>query len=460
MLGKKKRFSDDHSMHTKNQGKGVVKGWLIWGIVLLLSFTLLTACGGETAPDAADGEGDGAAAAESDSAAEIAAPAEEEEEPEPIELEWWDMYGDVAALDAALEAAIAEYEAQNPNVDIVRTPIGANDIRAKIIQATATNTLPDIMIVASSDHQSLADQGAMADLTAYTSSWEDRDQYFDGVWSSTMYEGTNYGVPFVSNATALFYNVEQLAEAGYSEPPATWEELRTYAQELTEGERFGFCFSAEAGESGTFTFLPFLWQAGGDLTTLGDEASLKALTFINDLVNTDGSVTQAILGYTQGDCYRQFAAGNASMMINGPWQLPRFENDGVTFEWVVAPWPSDEETASILGGENFAIGAGTNVDAAWEVLDWMTDPGQLKPLIVEVGFPPRADMADDPAWAEDPVLSAFASQVAVARPRAYGPNYPQASEQVWTMVQSVLTESATPGEALEQAAPVVQELLQ
>jgi multiple sugar transport system substrate-binding protein len=460
MLGKILKFNDGHSKHAANKGKGVAAGWLIWSIVLLLSFTLLTACGGENAADSPAPEGE-ETAAETDTAAESAAAADAEPaEAEPITLEWWDMYGDVAALDAAIEAAITEYETENPNVDIVRTPIGANDIRAKIIQATATNTLPDIMIIASPDHQSLADQGALADLSAYTSSWADRAQYFDGVWSSTVYEGTDYGVPFVSNATALFYNVEQLAEAGYTEPPATWEALRTYAQELTEGERFGFCFSAEAGESGTFTFLPFLWQAGGDLTTLGDEASLKALTFINDLVNTDGSVTQAILGYTQGDCYRQFAAGNAAMMINGPWQLPRFEDDGVTFEWKVGPWPSDVETASILGGENFALGAGTNVDAAWEVLDWMTDPEHLKPLIVDVGFPPRADMADDPAWADDPVLSAFASQVAVARPRAYGPNYPQASEQVWTMVQSVLTESATAEEALEQAAPIVKDLLQ
>jgi multiple sugar transport system substrate-binding protein len=250
-----------------------------------------------------------------------------------------------------------------------------------------------------------------------------------------------------------------LADAGYTAPPATWEELRTYAQELTQGERFGFCFSAEAGESGTFTFLPFLWQAGSDLTTLGDEGSLNALNFVNDLVNTDGSVSKAIIGYTQGDCYRQFAAENAAMMINGPWQLPRFDNDGVTFEWMVAPWPGNVERASILGGENFAIGAGTNVDAAWDVLDWMTDSENLKPLVLAVGFPPRADMTNDPAWADNPVQLAFAEEIAVARPRAYGPNYPQASELVWTMVQSVLTGVATPEEALQEAAPQVKSLL-
>jgi multiple sugar transport system substrate-binding protein len=379
-----------------------------------------------------------------------------------ITLEWWDYLGGGNDTEA-IEDMIARYQAEHPNITIERTVIPFGDLKTRVIQAAATGTMPDIVIIDNPDHQSMAAQGAFADITDIVADWPDVEQYFEGPWASTVYQGRNYGVPFKSNATALFYNADLLAEAGYDSPPETWEELQEVAAALTEGDRYGFCFSGVATEEGTFTVLPFLWGNGSDIQTIGDEASIETLTFLNTLVNVDQSVPTSVLNLTQGDVNNLFMAGQCAMMINGPWQIPGImENADVTFEWSVSGWPYNVEPTSILGGENFAIGAGADVEAAWEVISWAVQPDNLIPTLQINGqLPGRADAAADPYFTEeDPLRAVFAQQVSVAKPRAYGENYPQMSEEIMRMVQGVLTGAQTPEEAAAAAHDVIQPLLE
>jgi multiple sugar transport system substrate-binding protein len=375
-----------------------------------------------------------------------------------VTLNWWDFYSDLPETSKAINAAIRQYEKENPNVKINRTVVGFADLKPRLIQATATGKVPDVVIIDNPDHQSFADQGTLADLTQYISQWPARNQYFPGPWKSTMYDGKNYGVPFESNATALFYNEDALKKAGVARPPETWDEVLSAGKKLSTGGQSGFLFSAAATEEGTFTFLPFLWQAGGDVPTVGDAASVKALSFWKELVDS-GITSKAVTSYGQADVYNQFVAGKAAMMINGPWQLPQLATDKPDFSWNVAPWPRDREKASILGGENFAAGNGQNVEAAWNVIKWMAEPRHVKKPLLTIGLPNRKDMANDKAWTSDPRKEVFISQVEIARPRAYGPNYPKISEQIWTMFQQALTGDASPEQAAQQAGEAIKPLL-
>lgn len=374
-------------------------------------------------------------------------------------LTWWDYMTDGSG-NIANNNAIARYEAEHPDVRIERTSIGFGDLKASIIRAAATGTMPDIVIIDNPDHQAMAAQGALADITDYISDWADSEQYFAGPWSSTVFGGRNYGVPWRSNATAIYYNEDLFAEAGIDAPPSSWEELRSAAQALTAPDRPGFCFSAIPTEEGTFTFLPFLWQAGGDIPTIGDDASVKALEFLSALINEDGSVSPAVTSWSQGDVYQQFIAGQCAMMINGPWQLPGIRAENLDFTWNVAPWPCDEECASALGGENFAIGNNGNVEAAWDVIRWLAQPEQLEIYLQDAGMlPNREDMAAGEVWQDDPIIAEFVDMVAVARARAYGPEYPQISEHIMTMVHNVIAGGQPAEMAAGNAAGSIEPLL-
>jgi multiple sugar transport system substrate-binding protein len=373
-------------------------------------------------------------------------------------LTWWDYYTD-GSSNEAMNNLIAAYQEAHPDVTIERTSIGFGDLKQRIIQAAATNTMPDIVIIDNPDHQAMAAQGALADLTPYISEWDGNGQYYDGPWSSTIYDGKNYGVPYGSNATTLYYNVEALEEAGL-EPPKTWDELRAAAQALTTPDRAGFCLSLINTEEGTFTYLPFLWGNGGDIPDLGGEANIEALTFLNAMMNEDGSIPKDALNWAQGDVNNQFMAGKCAMQINGPWQIPSLNAADLTFTWNVSDWPNNGTPTSILGGENFAAGNGDNVEAAWDVISWVTSPENLLPALITSGYiTSRQDLADDPTFTEDPITVVFANQVAVAKARAYGPNYPEISAEIMNMVQGVLAGGVDPAQAAQATADVVQPLL-
>ena len=356
----------------------------------------------------------------------------------------------------ALDAAIAKYEKLNPGVKIEHTSVGFGDLKNRIIQATATRTVPDILWIDNPDHQAIAAQGSLADISSYVKGNKYLPLYAKGPLNATIYQGKNYGLPFFSNATALYYNEAMLGAAGVK-PPATWNELMAAAKKLTTPDHFGFCMSGIGTEEGTFTFLPFLWSTGSDLQTFGDAGSVKALAFWQSLF-TSKVVSRAAVNWSQGDVYQQFIAQKCAMMINGPWQLPNFKNDKVSFKWNVSGWPRDQYPVSILGGEDIALGNGPNVPAAWKFVSWLIEPENLKPILVANGsIPNRSDIAK--GWTTDPIVEAFIKAVSVAKPRAYGDKYPQVSALVQTAFQSVATSAKTPQQAAQDAAKGIKPLL-
>ena len=140
-------------------------------------------------------------------------------------------------------------------------------------------------------------------------------------------------------------------------------------------------------------------------------------------------MSRSVLSWNQEDVKNEWVNRRVAMMVNGPWQVPVIEADYPDLEWGVVRLPKGEESATILGGENMAITtACENVEAAWDLLTWQQEPREPDPVPeTDRRQPSRRDLADVPAWAEDPELNVFVEQLQVARPRAYGPNYPEIS---------------------------------
>jgi multiple sugar transport system substrate-binding protein len=74
-------------------------------------------------------------------------------------------------------------------------------------------------------------------------------------------------------------------------------------------------------------------------------------------------------------------------------------------------------------------------------------------------FPSREDAAEDPYWADDPVLSVFLEGVKVARPRAYGPNYSQMSNAIQDAMQAAISGQSSVEDALNTAQEIITPLL-
>jgi multiple sugar transport system substrate-binding protein len=342
---------------------------------------------------------------------------------------------------------------QQAGVAIEREVVPGAQLIAKVLQQASSRTLPDVLMLDNPDLQQIAATGALAPITDFGLSV---DGYQEGVASASTFEGKVYGLQPVTNSIGLFYNVDTLAQAGI-QPPTTWEELKAAAAALTEGQRYGIAFSAVADYEGAWQFLPFMWSNGGDETDIATPQTAEALQLWVDLVNS-GSASPSVLNWGQADVKDQFAAGNAAMMVNGPWQFPALDEvAGLKYEVVPIPVPSaGEDVVAPLGGETWTIpqtGDPARQAKAAEIVACLnTDDNQIA-LATERTTVPTKTALRDRFVSEVPRMAAFTEVVQTARSRTgkLGAEWPAAATKIYTAVQTALTGGAAPLQALQQA---------
>jgi multiple sugar transport system substrate-binding protein len=295
--------------------------------------------------------------------------------------------------------------------------------------------------------------GIFADVTDKLSNWPDLKQYFEGPLNSCRLNGRLYGIPFGSNTLALYYNEDMLNAAGVK-PPRNWDELKSVSLKLTKGTVHGFAISSVQNEEGTFGFLCFLWGSGNTSFQINNPNGIKALTLMKDLV-ASGAMPKEALNWTQGDVMNQFISGNLAMMVNGPWQIPTMRKQAPNLKWNVAVLPVGNKPASDLGGENFAVVKGNNVDEAVSFLKFVASPAEMKTYINAFGYiASRKDVAavqftSDPL--NDPINKVFVQQLAVAQPRGPHPRWPEISDAISLAFNEVMIGVAAPAAAAAKA---------
>ena len=339
-------------------------------------------------------------------------------------------------------------------VEIDRTYVPGASLIQKVLQQASSQTLPDVLMLDNPDLQQIAESGALAPLSDFDIS---SDGYAEGILDAGTYDGEVYGLAPTVNTIALFYDEKVLADEGV-EPPQTWDELRTAAEQLTDGDRYGLALDANATYEGSWTFLPFLWSNGGSEDDLESTQAAEALQLWTDLID-DGSVSESALNWSQDDVMQQFMAGNAAMMVNGPWQIPGLsEQKDLDYGVVQIPVPDESATAvAPLGGEVWTVPLSDDperMEVAGKVVKCLlSDESQLELGEKRHTVPSKPELAD--AYLEAaPDMKTFVDLVADARSRTgiLGEEWPETATTIYTGIQLALTDQADPDEAFAEAA--------
>ena len=370
-----------------------------------------------------------------------------------VTVEMWDYLSGETANDS-INAAIAEFEKANPDIKVKRTTFAFADLSKSILQGSVGGQVPDVAVVDVVDNQNFASLGMLKDLS---NDGINKSDFFEGPWSSVVYEGKTYGIPLNSNNLALYYNKQMLKDAGV-EVPTDWASLKEVAKKTTKGDVKGIAISAVKSESATFQVLPFVWQTGGDLKDYATSGA-TALAYLRGLID-DGSMSEAVSNYTQEDARTQFITGKSAMMINGPWELATLTKDA-QFDWDVAPLPKDKRAATSMGGENVVVMNGAKQsDAAVKLAKFLTSAEGAKIYCDGSGqLSSRPDLKGKLKLSEDAKNKVFESQLADAHARAYGKDYPKISEAIQLSMQEALTGASTPEAAAKKAADTITPLL-
>lgn len=193
-----------------------------------------------------------------------------------------------------INSLIDEFEAANPDIDIVSDCVLNDSYKEKIRVLVSTDALPDVFFSWSGVFgENLTRSGrvlALDDVMARDSEWS--SQIVEGQWAPFNYNSKQYGAPWSMDGKAFFYNVDVFNELGI-EIPTTLNELYAVCEKLKEN---GYDEPISAGFSAPWAVSHYLgticqrvvdpevlakdYAGGGDFS---DPAYIEALNIFKKL---------------------------------------------------------------------------------------------------------------------------------------------------------------------------------
>ena len=314
-------------------------------------------------------------------------------------------------------------------------------------------------------------------ISDVTDRFTDADEFLPGPMQSATYEGKVYGVPWYTDAGLLYYRKDLLEKAGYSGPPATWDELREMANKIKqdEGIKNGFVFQGAEYEGGVCNGLEYIRSHGGDVLDPNDPSkviidspeSAAGLATWRSMVES-GAAPPAVLQYKEDESHSSFLNGEAVFIRNWPYMYSlagSSDDPDVKPEQLgVAPLPVDpgNQSSSTLGGWNFLINATSDKqDQAWEFIRFMTSPEQQKFKAVEGSFlPTRQSLYDDPEITNNVPVARLGKEAIIenATARPVSPFYSDVSLELAAGFNSALAGDTSPEATVKSLQKEIQSI--
>lgn len=353
-----------------------------------------------------------------------------------------------------------EFADQNSDVVIDYRFIPFGDLNQEYIRAFATNTAPDILMVNTTDTHFYAESGQLLDLTDRIKASDviKFDEIFPGYQAAVTFDGRIFEVPKGADTIMLYYNKAMADAAGISEAPKSWAELVEYAERMTMPEKriFGIAFSAKNNQEGPWQWLPFARMAGAEWDNINTEGGVRALTLWRDFV-AKGEASPEVLVWSQGDAASSFRAGQAAMVIQGSWDVKNMAE--APFDWGLWMLPPEKEgglRVSAAGNFTYAIPASAkNPDLAFKLIEYIYSQGDRS----WNEFSDMPARAVTPESVENPeAYAAFLQQLEYGQVLGPFERWNDVSVALQEAIQSTLSGSATPEDALARAADTISTL--
>ncbi|GHK01813.1 ABC transporter substrate-binding protein [Streptomyces sp. Y2F8-2] len=339
-------------------------------------------------------------------------------------------------------------------VKIKRTGFDTSDLANKTLLAAQQGNSPDVLIVDNPVVSTLAEAGV---LTTTDDNKLDTSKADPNLLAAGQSGGKTYGTPIGANTLALYYNKKVLKEAGVDVASVKdWTSLTAALEKVKKAGKKGVTFSAIGTEEGSFQFLPWFWGAGAKLTELDSAQGGSALSLWKDWLRK-GYAPNSVLNNTQTTSWQEFATGDYAFAENGTWQLANAEKAGFDYGVLPIPAASGGTAAAPTGGEfvTIPVQSDTGRYATSEKLAaCLTSTQNLYDTDTTLSYVAPTSDVQAKQVAANAKLKPWVDAVKSAKGRTsddLGTKYPKISEQLWKAVQSALSGSKSPKDALAAA---------
>lgn len=266
------------------------------------------------------GQPSGTSGAVSGSGAGTSAP-QENATGEEITLTFWEMnYGSDDSYLETCEKLIAQYESENPGVNIEITLQPWDNYYQLFLTAVTSNAAPDVASVALDMPDMYARMGEALPLDDVTDAWEADGSiadYNEATLKSFTYEDQQIAVPYMVGYRGILYRADYLEECGIEKVPETWDELLAACEKIkqTRPDLVPLAFAGAEPGSWHYFICFAMSNDAGILNEDGTPASTsEAYMQTIDLFKTfkeKGYVADGVLGHKAADAEKLYYSGDA-----------------------------------------------------------------------------------------------------------------------------------------------------
>lgn len=333
----------------------------------------------------------------------------------------------------------------------------------KILTSVMADSPPDILYFDPTMTGEFVNLDAIVPLEDWLEKLPIKSDLYSFIFEKSQLDNHIWFLPLHSNNVGIFYRPKLFQEAGITQLPKTWKELREVAKKLTidrdgdgKPEQYGILIPFGKGEWTVFTWFAFLLSANGEIIennrpNLMNEGAIQAVQFWQDLLK-DGSGTLSIpeRGYEEG----AFIAGRVAMQITGPWTYIMKSN----VDYGVFPVPVGVRPATVSGMGTFFLMKTTpeRQKAGLKFFEYvLSEEFQTQWSMGSGHLPVNMKSAKSPAYQqflkEKPALKVFIDQMPVARERPIIAGYNRLSENLGRAIEASML-----GKPVEQSLKEAQ----
>jgi len=360
-----------------------------------------------------------------------------------------------------VDAAIAEFTAAHPDtkVDLRYIPV---ETRAERFKGAFNDpaSAPDVVEYGNTDLPEYAAAGGLADVGPVVSTWSEGSALTADAKATATYQGKLLGIPWYVGVRALYYRTDVFAALGL-QPPTSIAELTTDARTI-HGKRPDL-FGLAVGGQYTYAALPFIWDAGGDITSIDSARSRAGLKAYTDLIAPDNCPPQSCADLTGGKTVDLFAGGKAAMGILGNFNRAAVDAGAAKGKYAVVPLPGAKKGSiapAFAGGNNLGIMRNSRRPAlAADFLTLLAGQRYQIRMYDAMGNLPTLKTAGDAVAAKDPFLKPFLATIASGTkfvPLNPGWGKVDSGAVLPTMIEKVATGQATVDQATSDAAKQIK----
>lgn len=394
-----------------------------------------------------------------------------------VTIEYW-QYNFGARVDA-MNMLIEQFEAENPDIDVIHnSDIAYDNFRDEIAASAPAGVGPDVVTLFYGWIPAFVDAGYLVPLPEPFTEEYINENFVPMVAGSAQFEGEYWAVPTAVRSLAFMYNIDMLEAAGFDGPPTNFDELVEMAQALTiyDGDpaienitQEGFAPQFSGQWHHWFREVVFRQFDGGEPYSednrevlWGSDAGCEAFEFMMQFE------TELLTGsndlFTDSD--DAFVNGQSAMHIDGSFRLGTIANNNPDLNFGVAELPVGPNGEQHTYGSYWTHGVTrraaedpARLDATVRFLEFVTSPEAGSLWVEQVGeLPAQNEAVNDPALLEDPVLGPFVAGL----PYSHATFFVDETQQRQHLIDAndlVRLSGLEPCDALLEVAALEQDLL-